>query len=356
MTANFALLALLAQQPAPQWTIAPELPSPTTNNAVVAVNTERGAAVFSFLGLDSTKVWSGIHSRSFRWTIGDAEWTEVQPVPGRGRLAATAQAIAGTIYLFSGYTVDADGSEKSLPNVDIYDPDTDTWSRGADIPIPVDDAVSGLWNDSLIYLISGWHDSGNVAYIQFYDPLRDEWHQATPIPGPPVFGHTGSIVGNSIVYVDGAIPNDGTTRFVLTRSSWRGDIDPDDPTKVTWTQMEHHPGPGLYRAAAGTIDDRIVFAGGTDNPYNYNGVGYNDVGAQPVDRVFAFDLAVGGWLELGTLPLPSMDHRGIAVVDGVMVIVGGMGVGQEVLKRVAVRNREGGEEGEGDRSKDGRIN
>ena len=155
MTANFALLALLAQQPAPQWTIAPELPSPTTNNAVVAVNTERGAAVFSFLGLDSTKVWSGIHSRSFRWTIGDPEWTEVQPVPGRGRLAATAQAIAGTIYLFSGYTVDADGSEKSLPNVDIYDPDTDTWSRGADIPIPVDDAVSGLWNDSLIYLISG---------------------------------------------------------------------------------------------------------------------------------------------------------------------------------------------------------
>ena len=149
MTANLTLLALLLQQPAPQWTVAPELPFPTTNNAVVAVDTERGPAVFSFLGLDSTKRWSGIHARSFRWAIGDPEWSEVQPVPGRGRLAATAQAVAGRIYLFGGYTVDADGSEKSLPNVDIYDPDTDTWNSGAAIPIPVDDAVSGVWADSL---------------------------------------------------------------------------------------------------------------------------------------------------------------------------------------------------------------
>ena len=337
MTANFALLALLAQQPAPQWTIAPELPFPTTNNAVVAVDTERGPAVFSFLGLDSTKIWSGIHSRSFRWTIGDTAWTQVQSVPGRGRLAATAQAVAGKIYLFSGYTVDADGSEKSLPNVDIYDPDNDTWSSGAPIPVPVDDAVSGIWNDSLIYLISGWHDTGNVSYVQFYDPFRHEWSQATPIPGPPVFGHTGSIVGNTIVYVDGAIPNEGSTRFVLAHSSWRGNINPDNATEIAWSQLENHPGPPLYRAAAGTIGNRIVFAGGTDNPYNYNGVGYNGVAAQPLDGVFELDPSTGEWTELEPLPLASMDHRGIAVVDGAIVIVGGMGGGQEILKRVVIR-------------------
>jgi N-acetylneuraminic acid mutarotase len=339
MTANLTLLALLLQQPAPQWTVAPELPFPTTNNAVVAVDSERGPAVFSFLGLDSTKRWSGIHARSFRWTIGDPEWSEVQPVPGRGRLAATAQAVAGRIYLFGGYTVDADGSEKSLPNVDIYDPDTDTWSSGAAIPIPVDDAVSGVWADSLIYLISGWHDTGNVSYVQLYDPLRDEWHQATPIPGPPPFGHTGSIVGNTIVYIDGAIPNNGSTRFVLEHSSWRGDINPDNPSEITWSRLDNHPSPPLYRAAAGAVGDRIVFAGGTDNPYNYNGVGYNGVAAQPLDRVFGLDPSTGEWTELEPLPLASMDHRGIAAVDGTMVIVGGMGVGQEVLGRVTVGRR-----------------
>jgi predicted RNA-binding protein with TRAM domain len=34
-----------------------------------------------------------------------------------------------------------------------------------------------------------------------------------------------------------------------------------------------------------------------------------------------------------------MDHRGIAMIDGTMVIVGGMGVGQEVLRRVTVGKR-----------------
>jgi N-acetylneuraminic acid mutarotase len=339
VTGKLTLLALLLQQPAPQWTNAPDLPFPTSNNAVVAVDTERGPAVFSFLGLDSTKLWSGIHSRSFRWTIESAEWTEVQAVPGRGRLAATAQAADGRVYLFSGYTVDADGSEKSLPNVDIYHPDTDTWSRGTDIPTPVDDAVSGVWNDSLIYLISGWHDSGNVSYVQIYDTFRDEWHQATPIPGPPVFGHTGSIVDNTIVYIDGAIPNEGSTRFVLEHSSWRGNINPDDPTEISWSRLEHHPGPPLYRAAAGTGGNRIVFAAGSDNPYNYNGIGYNGVASPPRDAVFAFDLSSGSWLEMQSLPLPSMDHRGIAVIDGRMVIVGGMGAGQEVLRRVTVGKR-----------------
>ena len=31
--------------------------------------------------------------------------------------------------------------------------------------------------------------------------------QATPIPGTPVFGHAGAIIGNTIVYVDGAYKN-----------------------------------------------------------------------------------------------------------------------------------------------------
>jgi len=55
--------------------------------------------------------------------------------------------------------------------------------------------------------------------------------------------------------------------------------------------------------------------------------------------MFAFDLSSGSWLEMQSLPLPSMDHRGIAVIDGRMVIVGGMGTGQEVLRRVAIGRR-----------------
>jgi len=322
-----------------QWTKAPDLPIPTANNAVVATNTPNGPAVFSFLGLDSTKQWDGIHSRAFRWTVGDSHWSEIAPVPGPGRLASTAQAVDGKIYLFGGYTVAEDGSERSLPNLDIYDPHTGTWSNGEPIPLPVDDAVSGVWHDSLIYLVSGWHDTGNVAEVQFYDPARDEWKRATPIPGIPVFGHSGSIVGNTIVYIDGARIDSTGPRFTIEHSSWSGEIDNVDPTKITWRRMEQHPGPPLYRAAAGVTGGLIIFAGGTDNPYNYNGIGYDGTPSEPQRTVFAYDSETNTWIELGSLPMTSMDHRGIAAFDNVLVIVGGMGNGQEVLRRTVMKRR-----------------
>jgi len=181
--------------------------------------------------------------------------------------------------------------------------------------------------------VSGWHDTGNVAQVQVYDPAKDEWNTATPIPGTPVFGHTGSIVGDEIVYVDGARVNSAGLRFTIEQSSWLGLIDTLDPTKITWRRMEPHPGPSLYRAAAGVNDGLIIFAGGTNNPYNYNGIGYDGTPSKPHRMVFAYDSEANTWIELEPLPLSSMDHRGIAVIDGVLVIVGGMGDGQEVLRR-----------------------
>ncbi|MFQ5690575.1 MAG: Kelch repeat-containing protein [Gemmatimonadota bacterium] len=318
------------------WSEAPALPAPLTNNAVAAWSTGRGAAVFSFLGLDTTKRWDGIVSAAWRWEIGDSAWTAAAAVPGPGRIAATAQAVGGRIYLFGGYTVVEDGSEASLPNVDIYDPLRDEWSEGAPIPVPVDDAVSGVWRDSLIYLVSGWHDRDNVADVQIYDPAADAWSKGTPIPGPPVFGHAGSLAGDDFIYLGGARTVRGATpRFRIEGSAWRGTIDPEHPTRIRWTRLPDPPGPPLYRAAAGTDGRRVIFAGGTDNPYNYDGLGYDGVESRPRSEVFAFDTEAGAWRELPPLPVASMDHRGIAVAGGRLFVVGGMEAGRKVTARVA---------------------
>ncbi len=131
-------------------------------------------------------------------------WETLTPVPGRGRLASTAQVVGERIYVLGGYTVAENGDERSVPDVSILDPQTGIWTRGADIPLPTDDAVAGVWRDSLIVLVSGWHDNGNVADVQIFDPVLNRWTRSTSIPGTPVFGHTGAVVGDAIVYVDGA--------------------------------------------------------------------------------------------------------------------------------------------------------
>ena len=322
----FLTLTTLAQI----WTAAPPLPAPTANNAVAAWSDGTTRTVYSFLGLDSTKVWSGLTNRAFAWTVGEPGWREIDPVPGPGRLAATAQTVGDRVYLFGGYTVAEDGSERSVPDVNVFDPGTGRWSSAAPMPVPVDDAVSGVWRDSLIYLVSGWHDTDNVSNVQIYDPAEDTWQQATPIPGRPVFGHTGSLAGNTIVYVDGARRYDGPARYRLEFSSWRGEIDPRNPTQISWRAITKHPGSALYRAAAVAVGNDVIFAGGTGNAYNYNGIGYDGVLSRPSDAVFAFDVKSRAWRALPALATPSMDHRGIVIADGRLVIVGGM-VGEGVV-------------------------
>ncbi len=316
------------------WSEAPALPRPVANNAVAGLEVDGRHEVYSFMGLDSTKIWSGVHAWTFRWREGDSEWAELAPVPGPGRLAGTAQAVHGRIFVFGGYTVAEDGSEVSAPDVNVLDPRTGRWSAATPMPVPVDDAVSGVWRDSLVYLVSGWSDGANVPDVQIYDPALDAWSAATPIPGAPVFGHTGGLSGDEIVYVDGAAVGDGQPRFQLDLTSWRGRIDPDAPSRITWERLPDHPGPGLYRAAAVGMSDGVWFYAGTDNPYNYNGLGYDGAPAGARSRGFEWRAAAGEWAELPPLPVPSMDHRGLVRVGTRLMLVGGLDRARRVTSRV----------------------
>ncbi len=333
---SLAVAAAVLQGAASEWTEGPPLPQSLTNNAVAVTMVAGEPTVFSFMGLNSTRRWNGVTNAAFSWRVGSRAWRELIPVPGQGRLAGTAQGRGGKVYVIGGYTVAGDGSEESVPNVDIYHATLRTWTSGAAMPVPSDDAVSGLWQDSLIYVVSGWHDTDNVSDVQIYDPSSDRWSAATPIPGPAVFGHAGAIAHNTIVYLDGVRTRTETPRFVLEGSSWRGDIDPDNPSHITWSRLPPHPGPALYRAAAGAVGSWVIFAGGTDNPYNYNGMGYDGEPSSPRALVFGFNVDTGEWREFGHLAEATMDHRGLLIADDAVIVVGGMEAGQGVTDRVSV--------------------
>ena len=323
------------------WTEGPPLPRPVANNAVVGVDLAEEAHVYSLLGLDETKEWSGVRNWAFRWVVGHDRWEELPPVPGPGRLAATAETWGDKVYLFGGYTVAEDGSERSVPDVNVFDPATDTWTSAAPIPLPVDDAVSGVWGDSLIVLVSGWHDSDNVPDVQFYDPRTDTWSSSTPIPGPPVFGHAGKVVGDQLVYVGGANTRGTAPRFLIEPSSWQGSIGGGASPSVEWTPLPRHPGPLRYRAASVSLGDWVLFAGGTDNPYNYNGLGYDGVPAVPTASVFAFHGPTGRWVEGPDLLEARMDHRALALAGNWVVLVGGMDAGRTVTSSVFLAPADG---------------
>lgn len=323
------------------------MPTPHANNAVAVVPGEAGAVFYSFNGLEPGKSHDDVTKRAFSCAMPDRTCREIAGPPvTEGRLASTAVFLYDRIFLFGGYSVADDGAEVSTPEVFAFNPENETYQRRADMPTPVDDAVAFSYANRYIYLVSGWHDDGNVSLVQVFDTWEDKWFRATDYPGAPVFGHAGGAAGNQFVIADGVAVvgmKDGRRQFGGVNEAWLGAIDKNDPAVISWTKLPPHGAAPLYRMAAiGEVEkNRILFYGGGDNPYNFDGIGYDGTPAKASDILFAFDLNSETWIELGRTGKGSMDHRGLMSWDGAYWTLGGMDANRAVtgdLVRIQVEN------------------
>ncbi len=316
------------------------LPMPVSNNAVTTVTREDRQYVVSFAGLGRERGHEDTLSVTLVLDSESGRWRESAPLPGGvGRLASVAASVGGLAYVFGGYTVAEDGTEVSTPWVHAFDPVTEEFFDLQPMPVPVDDAVSVTYLDRYIYLISGWHDLGNVNLVQRYDTSTDTWVQATPIPGSALFGHAGGIVGNKIVYCDGVVVRPHADRrrdFVASDECFLGIIDEQDGRRIDWRRLDPHPGLPRYRMAAAGIDslNAVLFIGGSENPYNYDGIGYDGEPAEPASDALLLDLSLLSWRVLPISTPPTMDHRGLVPFGDRWLTVGGMLAGQEVTDQV----------------------
>lgn len=330
-----AAIATLALSAATQ-SVPDPLPVPMANNSVASAKVDGEIRIFSLLGLVAGTTWQHVSNTGYVWM--DGRWQEIV-VPGAPRLASVAVTVAEDVFVIGGYTVAEDGSEKSVPDVYRLDPRTLAFTSVEPMPVPVDDAVAAVYQDRYIYLVSGWHDDGNVPNVQVYDTQEDSWRQATPFPGDPVFGHAGGMIDDALVICGGArvqpLP-EGKRTFVPAQACYVGTVNTEDPLSIDWQAIEHHPGPPLYRAAAAGVRDlgMVVFAGGTDNPYNYDGMGYDGVPAQPRATVFGLNTQTMEWSALDSLPTASMDHRGLVEAGEEILIIGGLMGAEQVSPRV----------------------
>jgi hypothetical protein len=319
----------------------PPLPLPVSNNAAVSLRSNDNDYLVSFAGLGAGRSHADTLAATYVFDGKTNRWSEAAAVPGGvGRLAAVAAAAGGLAYVFGGYTVAENGEETSTPWVHAFDPIAGTFEQRQSMPVPVDDAVAVVYENRFIYLISGWHDLGNVNLVQRYDTIEDSWVQATPIPGRGVFGHAGGIVGDTIVYCDGvaiAPHADRRRDFVANDECFSGLIDPDNSRRIDWRSVEAHPGPPRYRMAAAGSDtlDAVLFIGGSDNPYNFNGIGYNGEPSQPRANMLRYDIVDQSWTSVST-EFGSMDHRALLRFRDAWITLGGMLENQRVTDRVIV--------------------
>jgi len=315
----------------------PSMPAAVSGNAVASLRD--GLEVFSFMGVGPRKTWDDVTNQVYIMDLAHAKWREGRTVPGAaGRLGASAAAAKGLVILMGGYVVDAQGGELIVPDVNVYEPGPRRWSRGQDIPVAVDTAVTGVMHDRFVYLIGGRSPEGPVNNVQVYDFQKNSWSQATPFPGTPVFGLAGGIAGDSIVVIDGAQKGTaGGPRYVACEQGWLGKIDHKDPNKIEWSKLPPHPGPARFAIAGGGSgrDHRVFFSGGTATPHDFKGAAYDGQPSAASEVTFDYDLHAHKWETISENTYdPRADSRGVLITPIGPIVLGGMVKNLAVTARV----------------------
>ncbi|QDP03051.1 Kelch repeat-containing protein [Thalassotalea sp. PS06] len=327
----------------------PPLPEPVANNAVAKVINSDGEYLLSFMGLGAGKTYKDVHNKAFALKLGDSKWKQISSVPATlklpGRLASVAVGVNEYAYIFGGYTVAEDHQEISSPDVFRYDISNDRYERLAPMPVPVDDSVALVYKQRYIYLISGWHNAGNVNLVQIYDIVTDTWQQGSPFLGQAVFGQAGAISGEQMIICDGVkvVPREMQRRvYAAVAQCLIGKIDANDPLKIDWRLLPHPTSIARYRMAAASLNGDFVFIGGSDNPYNYNGIGYDGNPSKASSDIWVYSLQKNAWQVIGAGDTDSvkatMDHRGLLTVGRHLLTIGGMNSEQQVLSDVVIRD------------------
>lgn len=202
------------------------------------------------------------------------------------RLVQQANVVDGKIYVIGGQIPSPLGVVNPSSANDVYDPETDSWSKKAPIPTPVMGYASAVL-DKKIYIIGGGIPGGAPDFnstneVQIFDPKTNEWTNGPSIPTGVAFASacatTGLfapkriyVVGGTLIYNWNRYPPPGTDLNQVY-----------DPETGNWAGATSMP-TGRYELTLVNVDDELYAIGG-----NY----YGDVLANekytPIDYIPEF--------------------------------------------------------------------
>ncbi|UTW65132.1 T9SS type A sorting domain-containing protein [bacterium SCSIO 12643] len=311
------------------------LPEAISNNAVCGAIVNNQKYVYTFGGIDTSKVHSGIHNRCYKYDVQNDSWSTLPDLPSSPtRIASAASTINDIIYIIGGYHVFPNGHEESHPLVHRFDTKADTFlTNGAPLPKSTDDHVQAVYKDSLIFVVTGWSNTANIANVQIYNPQLDTWLIGTPVPNNHLyksFGASGEIIGDTIYYFGGAKMGNNFPIQIQVR---KGYINPNNVTQITWSLDTIDQDLEGYRMAVSSYNNSIRWIGGSNHTYNYNGIGYaGNIPVEPNRRILTYYPHSDSW-DTTSFHSINMDFRGIATFGCDMILVGGIDSSQTVSTR-----------------------
>jgi N-acetylneuraminic acid mutarotase len=130
-------------------------------------------------------------------------WRTKAPMP-QGRRYPAVAVLNGFLYVIGG-EADGPGIEATeiLSSVVVYNPETDSWSTKASLPVRVSSATAAVVNGKIYVAGGGTLSTTATPYVYAYDPLRDTW-SIQPVMHTSRWGATAAVV-EGMIYVIGGI-------------------------------------------------------------------------------------------------------------------------------------------------------
>lgn len=215
-------------------------------------------------------------------------WTSLSPMPVRISEFSTA-VIGGLVYAVGGFQ-----AENAIA-LQIYDPRTDSWRRGPDLPVATHHTGVRAVGDKL-YAIGG---SRSESAVQIFEPATGNWSSGTDMPSPRT-APAAAVLDGKIHVLGGATD--------INTSDGKNIHEVYDPATDSWEKLARMPRNSEH-VFAETVSGKIYVIGGR------TGFGNNDT-------TQIYDPETDSWTFGAPLPVAT---SGMAVeqIDGAIYVFGG---------------------------------
>ena len=150
-----------------------------------------GCRLYTFGGFDLD---GGVVNAAQAFNVTTGRWIEV---PARQEAAANSAAVelGGKIYLIGGYDDTRPEGEKWRDTVEVYDIATRSWALAAPLPQPTSGMTAAVLGGR-IYALGGNTLAGDWPHAAIYDPASDAWSAGPDLPtNTPSFAQAAVVAG-----------------------------------------------------------------------------------------------------------------------------------------------------------------
>ena len=291
--------AAASPEPAPPADAARERRSfPGGARALVAVAIAAVAAIAIFvLASGGDETGSGGETVAATAAPGSLAWEPIADTPTPRQQAAGA-VVDGKAWVVGG--LEGADAATATRRVEAYDPVSETWSDGPDLPVPLHHAVARNYHGELV-VIGGWTPEGadltGITSDKVFVLRGTEWEALPPLKHARAAA-AAAVVGGELVVVGGQDP-DG--ELVAETEIFDGE---------RWTDVAPIPTPREHLAAA------------SDGKYLYAVGGRELSSAENTGALERYDPARDTWTTLPEMPTPEGSFDA-AISRGRLITVGG---------------------------------